>query len=72
MEAELEASRSGSRSGSNFFFAFFCVIFAFLTTIFAVFLRFQISDMTRRGCGWYASCGHAGGLSCLSICLNVN
>ena len=60
--------KSSVSSGfQNFFFSFF---FAFLTTIFCGFFPFvcccffAFSDMTRWGQGQYASCGHAGGLSC--------
>ena len=45
----------------NYFFKFF--FFEFIICFSNFFSNF-FSDMTRQGCGWYASCSHAGGLSC--------
>ena len=46
-----------------------CMIMSVLVNFeFFFFLHFFcVSHMTRQGHGWYASCGHAGGLSCLAI-----
>ena len=58
----LYSARSGGKKMfSNFLFFLFGKKKFFFT------LEVNPEASRRRGCGWYASCGHAGGLSCFTL-----